>query len=139
MKLPPEIATIHPDADSRPFWEFCAAHELRFQRCTACGRFRHPPKTGCPHCGSTEAEWARTAGRGGVFSYTIIHHPTVPALAEAVPYNVVVVEFDDAPGVRLISNLVGVPPDALRIGMQVEVAWDEAGAGVVLPRFRTVG
>lgn len=135
MKLPPEIVRISPDADTRPFWEFAARRELRFQRCAACGRFRHPPKPGCPHCGAAEVEWAPVSGRGRVFSYTIIHHPTVPALAGAVPYDVVVVELDDAPGVRLISNLVDVPPDAVRIGMDVEVAWEEVGPAVVLPRF----
>jgi uncharacterized OB-fold protein len=138
VKLPIEIEAVHPDAGTRPFWEFCSRRELRFQRCAACGGLRHPPKPGCPHCGATEVEWARVTGRGRVFSYTIIHHPTVPALADSVPYNVVVVEFDDAPGVRLISNLVGVALDALRIGMEVDVVWDEVEAGSVLPRFRAL-
>jgi uncharacterized OB-fold protein len=138
VKLPPEIAAIHPDADTRPFWEFCARRELRFQRCAPCGRFRHPPKPGCPHCGAAEVEWVRVAGRGRVFSYTIVHHPTVPALADLVPYSVVVVEFDDAPGVRMISNLADVPPGAVQIDMAVEVAWDEAEPGVALPRLRAL-
>ena len=136
MSLLPELAEIHPDADSAPFWEACRRRELRFQRCAGCGRFRHPPLAGCPHCGSAAVEWVRVHGRGRIFSYTIAHHPVVPALAERVPYNVVVIEFDDAPGVRLVSNLLDAAPGDLRIGRDVELVWAEAAPGVVLPRFR---
>jgi uncharacterized OB-fold protein len=76
------------------------------------------------------------AGRGCVFSYTIVHHPAVPVLRDAVPYNVVVVELDEAPGARLVSNLLDVRPEDVRVGMAVELAWDEPAPGVVLPRFR---
>jgi uncharacterized OB-fold protein len=91
---------------------------------------------GCPHCGSAEVAWVRVAGIGRVFSYTVIHHASVPALQEHLPYNVVLVEFDDAPGVRLITNLVDSSHDSIEIGMQVELAWEEATPGVVLPRVR---
>ena len=130
------LAAIAPDANTRPFWEACNRRELRVQRCTRCGRFRHPPLPGCPRCGSPESEWPQLSGRGRVFSFTIAHHAAMPPLAADVPYNVIVVELDDAPGARLISNLLGAEPAALRIGMAVEIAWDEVADGVVLPRFR---
>jgi hypothetical protein len=75
-------------------------------------------------------------GRGRVYSYTIVHHPALPALEAGVPYNVVAVEFDDAPGVRLVSNVLDVAPEELSVGMAVVLVWDEAGPEVVLPRFR---
>jgi hypothetical protein len=70
-----------------------------------------------------------------VFSYTIIHHPVHPALAESVPYNVILVELPDAGSVRLISNLVDVPPDEVRVGLEVEVVFEDVGHDVTLPRF----
>ncbi len=76
------------------------------------------------------------SGRGRVFSYTIAQHAFVPALGTATPYNVVVVELDDAPGARLVSNLVDTPPEAVRIGMRVALVWEEPSPGIVLPRFR---
>lgn len=130
------LASIAPDAHTRPFWEACKRRELRVQRCSRCGRFRHPPLPGCPRCGSPESDWPKLSGRGTVFSFTIAHHAALPALAEDAPYNVVVVALDDAPGARLISNLLDTPPEAVRIGMAVEIAWDEVGDGLVLPRFR---
>jgi uncharacterized OB-fold protein len=138
MPLLPDLETIHPDLHTAPFWEACKRRELRLQRCHACGRFRQPPLPGCPHCGSTEVEWRRSNGRGRVFSYTIVHHAAIPSLKQCVPYNVIVVELDDAPGARLISNLLDARPDEIEVGMPVELAWDEVGPGVVLPRFRRV-
>ena len=130
------LAQLSPDVDTRPFWDACRRRELRFQCCTACRRFRHPPMPGCPHCGDTGVEWVRVAGRGRVFSYTIAHHAAVPALAAEVPYNVVVVEFDDAPGARLVTNVVEAPPEAIHVGRDVQVIWDQPSPDVVLPRCR---
>lgn len=136
MAILRELAEIHPSPETEPFWEACRRRELRLQQCRSCDRFRHPPIPGCPHCGATDPAWTRIDGRGRVFSYTIVHHPSVPALSDRVPYNVAVIEFDDAPGARLISNLVEVANEAIRVGMEVEVAWDEVDPGVVLPQFR---
>ncbi len=137
MSLLRPLAQIRPDARTRGFWEACRRRELCFQRCADCGAFRHPPLGGCPHCASDAAEWVPVRGPARVFSYTVVHHAAVPQLAGDVPYNVVVVEFDDAPGARLISNLEGV--GEIRIGMELELCWDEVDPEVVLPRFRPRG
>ncbi len=136
MALLAELASLNPDLHTQEFWDFCAKRELRFQRCLGCGRFRNPPMPGCRHCGDTRSEWIPISGRARVFSYTNVHHPAIPQIAADVPYSVVVVEFDDAPGARLISNLLGARPEQLRIDMPLELVWDEPAAGVVLPRFR---
>jgi uncharacterized OB-fold protein len=39
-------------------------------------------------------------------------------------------------GVRIMTNVVDTPLDALRIGMRVEVLFEEAGAGMAIPLFR---
>ena len=132
-----ELARIGPSAVTRPFWDACVRRELRLQRCVGCGRFRHPPLPGCPHCGSAASEWPLLSGRGRLFSFTVVHHPALPSLQGDVPYNVVVVELDGAPGARLIGNVIDVEPAGLRIGLEVEIAWDEVRADLVLPRFRS--
>jgi uncharacterized OB-fold protein len=134
--LPSSIATLEPDADTAPFWDACRRGELRLQRCAACGRFRHPPLAGCPDCGSRRAEWVALSGAATVYSFTIVRHAVLPELAAHVPYNVAVVEPDEAPGVRLITNVVDVAPEQMAIGLRVELAWDEPLPGVRLPRFR---
>ena len=136
MALLEGLATLDPDIHTREFWDACTKRELRFQKCRGCGVWRFPPLTGCRQCGSTDATWEPVSGRGRVFSYTVVHHPAVPDVAEHVPYAIVVVEFDDAPGARVISNVLGVPYDQVSVGMELEVEWDEPRPGVVLPRFK---
>ena len=136
MSLLRPLAQIHPNARTREFWEHCRRRELRLQRCADCGAFRHPPLGGCPHCASAAVEWVAVEGPARVFSYTNVHHAAIPQLAEEVPYNVVVVEFDDAPGARLISNVLGTPLEDVRIGMELELCWDEVAPELVLPRFK---
>jgi hypothetical protein len=121
--------------DTRPFWDACRRHELVIQCCTGCGAFRHPPSPVCWRCRSFTHEWTRVSGRGSVFSFAVVHRAFMTELAGHVPYTVVVVALDDAPGVRLVSNLVGVP-GAGRIGLPVEAFFEEVAAGVVVPRFR---
>ncbi len=136
MAMLEALASIHPDVHTREFWEFVAKRELRFQKCGGCGVFRFPPLLGCRECGSTEVQWVAVAGRGRVFSYTVVHHPAIPDVEQEVPYSVVVVEFDDAPGARLISNVLDVGIDEVEVGMELDLVWDEPKPGVVLPRFR---
>lgn len=135
--LPPGMPAPEPvDRDEALFWEACARRELRIQRCKGCGRFRHPPVPVCPDCRSFETEWVEVPGTGGVFSYTIAHHPVHPALKGAVPYNVALVHLDGAGDVRLVGNVVDAAPEEMRVGMRVALVWEELPDGGFLPRFR---
>jgi len=78
-------------------------------------------------------EWVPSKGTGEVHSYTVVHHPSAPALRDAVPYGIVLVEMDEGP--RIISNMVDVPPQELHIGMRVRVTFREVAPGVALPKF----
>jgi uncharacterized OB-fold protein len=119
-----------------PFWEGCRVGELRLQRCASCGAFRHPPRPMCGACRSTDVVWVASAGRGRIWSWTIVHPPVLPAFQTDVPYNVIVVELDE--GVRLVSNLVDAGGDDIQAGAPVEVTFFPATDTVTLPRFRLV-
>jgi hypothetical protein len=115
-------------------WEGVEHGELRIQRCTACGTFRHPPRPVCAACGSRDAEPAKVAGTGEVWSFTVVHPPTLPAFAERTPYAAVVVRLDE--GAFLVSNLVDCANDEVAVGMRVELAITEVEPGLKLPLFR---
>jgi uncharacterized protein len=132
--LPEAVSEIYPDALSQEFWDRCARHELVFQKCRNCGTFRNPPGPICYVCRSTDADWTAVSGEGTLYSYTIVTHPVHPALVDRVPFNVSLVEFPDAPGVRLITNVVDADPEDLEIGMPVRLHWDEL-SHATLPRF----
>jgi uncharacterized OB-fold protein len=134
--LPDEMTVLFPSPSTQEFWDRCARQELAFQRCTECGAFRNPPVPVCHRCRSASYEYAPIAGRGTVYSFTVVTHALAPTLAPYVPYNVALIEFDDAPGVRLVSNVVDAAPEELVVGMPVELQWEVTGAGATLPRFR---
>ena len=118
---------------AREFYEYCRKHELRFQRCTDCGTWRHIPRDMCAKCASFRWEWGKSSGRGKVFSWTTVMQPMLPQFAE-VPYSPVIVELDE--GVRMVTWLVGVKPEELRLEMPVEVAFEDVTSEVTLPKFR---
>ena len=118
----------------RPFWDAARRHELVVQRCAGCGTHRFPARDLCSRCLSRTVEWAPVSGRGTIFSWTMMHQVYHPGFADEVPYAVVVVELEE--GVRLVSNLVGCPVDAIVAGMPVEVTFEDVTPEVTLPKFR---
>jgi uncharacterized OB-fold protein len=128
--MPPPFA----DAITLPFWQAAAEHRLVVQLCTGCGRTRLPPAPLCPGCRSAESDWKEVSGRGEVYTFTIVHRPI--AAGQKLPYVIAVIALEDAGGLRMISNLVGVELDAVAIGMPVELVWEDMSADLAIPRFR---
>ena len=116
------------------FYAYCRKHELRFQRCANCGRWRHVPRDMCAACGSFDWEWVRSSGKGSLFSWTTTMQPMMPQFADLVPYSPVVVELEE--GVRMLSWLVDVDADDFALGLPVEVVFDDVTPDVTLPKFR---
>ncbi|WP_030512353.1 bifunctional MaoC family dehydratase N-terminal/OB-fold nucleic acid binding domain-containing protein [Microbispora rosea] len=115
------------------FWfEAAREHRLVIQRCAGCGTLRHPPGPCCPRCGSFDWDAAEASGRGQVYSFVVNHHPRHPAFE--YPLIVAVVELDE--GTRLVTNLVGVEPGEVEIGMPVVLDWLDADPDLSLPVFR---
>ena len=125
----PKPALTH---DNRFFWEGIAQRELRIQRCNACHRLQHPPGPMCGGCHGLDLGYLRASGRGTLYSYVVAHHPPVPPFE--YPNLIVLVELEE--GTRLVSNLVGIAPEDVRIGMPVAVEFAEVEPGRLLPRFR---
>ncbi len=125
--------------DTRPFWDACRRRMLVVQRCKDCGAFRHPPSPVCWQCRSFVHEWTPVAGHGTVFTHAVVHRAFLPGLEAAVPYVVVVVALDDAPDVRLVSNLIDADPAVVRVGLPVEVCFEDVSDEVTVPRFRVRG
>ena len=117
-----------------PYWAAARARELRFQRCTACKRWRHPPGPMCAQCLSFESEWAPASGRARLLSWVVVHPPTLPAWKDRAPYVVVMVECEE--GVRTMGGLLGAVADALRMDMPMVVDFAPCPDGDVVPQWR---
>ncbi|MBI4182797.1 MAG: OB-fold domain-containing protein [Proteobacteria bacterium] len=120
----------------RPYWEYTRRHELRLQKCGACGALRFPASAVCPECFSDTAEWARVSGRGRVLSWVVFHRSYFPAFEADVPYNVVMIALDEGPVV--ISTIVGIANEGIRKGLRVEATFEDVTPEISIPRFRPV-
>jgi uncharacterized protein len=117
--------------DNAWWFEACREHRLLIQRCTRCGRLRHPPQPMCPSCQSLEWDAVEASGRGHVYSFVVNHYPQVPAFD--YPLVVGLIELEE--GTRLVSNVVGVEPAAVAVGMAVEVEFTDFDEELTLPQF----
>jgi acetyl-CoA acetyltransferase/uncharacterized OB-fold protein len=118
--------------ENEHFWSGGADGELRILRCQSCGWWIHPPSPICPVCLGKELQPEATTGRGVIHTFTVNWQPWYPNLDP--PYVIAIVELDDQPGLRLTTNLLGVEPDDVSIGMPVEVTFEDWD-GVWLPFF----
>ncbi|MYT70288.1 MULTISPECIES: bifunctional MaoC family dehydratase N-terminal/OB-fold nucleic acid binding domain-containing protein [unclassified Streptomyces] len=118
--------------DNAGFWNGVAQHKLLVQRCTDCATLRFPWLPGCNACGGQEWDTVEASGEGTVFSYVVMHHPPFPAFDP--PYAVGLIEL--AEGVRMVSNVIGVPYDKVRIGLPVRLEFLRADEEWELPVFR---
>jgi uncharacterized OB-fold protein len=121
--------------DNRVFWEAAAQQRLVAQRCAVCKRLRHPPRPMCPGCHALDYEMVDLAGRGTVYSFSVLHHPQNPLF----DYPVIAALVDLDEGVRVVSNLVDVSPAAVRIGMPVEVRFVPTAGDQLVPVFQPAG
>src|SRR5215470_17496875 len=122
------------EGGSEFFWKSGADGTLRILRCDSCSYLIHPPAPYCPRCQGREVTPAWVSGRGTVYSFTVNHHPW-DGVGDI--YVIGLVEFEEQSDIRLMTNIVGVDPAEVRIGMPVQVVFEDHDP-VYLPLFRPV-
>jgi uncharacterized OB-fold protein len=121
-----------PSPESLPFWEAAKVKRLLLPRCNHCGRFFFQPSQRCRHCLSPDLAWVESKGIGRIYSFVVYHRSYHPAFESDIPYAVAIVELDE--GVRLLSNIIGTPPESLRCDARVRVTFEERD-GASIPMF----
>ncbi len=116
---------------SEPFWRATRERRFLLQWCIDCGRAIFFPREVCPVCLGSRLEWRPSSGTGTVYTFTVEHNPQNPNLTP--PYTIALIDLDE--GVRMMSNVVGCPPDRVHVGMPVGVTWEELSDGRNLPLF----
>jgi uncharacterized OB-fold protein len=123
--------------ESGPFWDATREGRLLVQWCTACDRGIFFPRALCPFCGGTGAlEWREATGRAKVHAAVVEHRPEAAgaAFAHGEPFCIALVDLEE--GVRMMTNVVGCPPDEVHSGMAVTVTWEPLSDGRQLALFR---
>jgi len=120
-----------------PYWEAAREGRLVVQECQECHVLRHPPLPECPSCQrqghGSRLGWREVSGKGTVYTYTVVRHPTHFAFADKVPYVLAIVELAEGP--RLVTALTGAAPEDVRVGLPVRAVFREVADGVTLPYF----
>ncbi|MHB8464076.1 MAG: Zn-ribbon domain-containing OB-fold protein [Acidimicrobiales bacterium] len=121
------------DNVSREYWEAAARGELLIQLCPVCGHRQHYPRAVCTACGATP-EWERASGNGNVYTFTVIRQNYAKPFRDELPYVIGMVDLEEGP--RIYAGITDVEPDAVHIGMPVEVWFADAGDEIGIPFFR---
>ncbi len=123
--------------DTGEFWRATKNREFRYQQCANCGTVVFYPRRHCTGCIPGDLTWHVSAGKGLVYSYSIVRQSYHPFFRNRVPYAIAWIDLDEGP--RLVSNVVGVddPAREISIGQRVEIEWKDHDT-VNIPLFKLV-
>ena len=121
---------------TRPFWTAAKARRLVLQQCRACNTFQFFPKPWCIECGGRDLPWVDAKPTGTVYSFTIARTigMNYPGWQDELPLTMCMIDLDD--GVRLYAQLTDCPPEAVAIGMRVQVQFVDISDEAAIPTFR---
>lgn len=131
---PPGFPMPRPSDRSEPFWSGCREGRLVLPLCSVCGARALRAFAVCPQCSASALAWEQSAGRGTLYSWTVVRRPPHPAFV--VPYAPAVVALEE--GWWFLSAVVGCAPDELRHGLVLQVEFHPASDDLALPYFRPV-
>ncbi|WP_213453193.1 Zn-ribbon domain-containing OB-fold protein [Rhizomonospora bruguierae] len=123
--------------EERAYFDRARERELVYQRCRTCDATQWYPRVVCIRCSGTDLELTAASGNGTIHSFTTLYRAGHPSRAADVPYTMVLVDLVE--GVRVFGELVDVPPAAARIGLPVEVGFQDVTDDLTLPVFRPKG
>ncbi len=132
----PEAPRPEPTPDDAEFFAAAARGEFVLQCCPECETTRHPPRPMCPRCHAPGGVWQAASGRGAIYTWTVVHGPTLPAFVDELPYIVIDVQLDEGP--HMIGRLRGCTVADVRAGRRVEVVFEPGADGLALISWRCV-
>ncbi len=113
--------------ETREFWAAAERGELLLKSCDDCGRAHWYPRAVCPLCSSIKLRWIPASGRGTVYAFST-------ARRAQPPYTLAYVTLAEGP--TLMTRIVDAAPDAVAIGMPVQVQFQPAEEGRMMPFFK---
>lgn len=125
----PEPRAMSPLAE--PFVQGLQQHELRFQRCAACGAAQTLARHACAQCGHEVLTWTRASGRATLHALTVVARAPSDAFRALAPYTLVIAQLDEGPRVMAHAE------PGLRIGERVQAGFF-VHEGRTLIRFSAV-
>ncbi len=120
---------LKPLPEVRPenaaFFAGLREHRFLVPRCDDCGDYNWVPYPACRSCLSERQAWTQVCGRATLYTYTVCHRGP-GAFGAEVPYVIALGELVEQPRPCLVlANLVGYPPEDVRVGMDLEIAYQD--------------
>jgi hypothetical protein len=120
LKPLPEISEAN-----RPFFDALRRHEFTVPRCGDCGDYNWVPYPACRSCLSENLAWTPVSGDATLYTFTVCHRGP-GAFQSETPYVIALAELVEQPRPCLVlGSLVGSPPEEVRIGMPLTIAYQE--------------
>ena len=113
------------ELDTGEFWQATATKEFRYQQCANCDTMVWHPRAHCTGCVDGDLRWKVSAGKGKIYSFSVVRLSYHPFFRTKVPYAVAYVDLDEGP--RFLTNVTGIddPLTDIHVGQRVELAWEE--------------
>jgi enoyl-CoA hydratase/carnithine racemase/uncharacterized OB-fold protein len=118
------------------FWKAAKQHRLLIQECADCKEKIFYPRKYCPECWSANLGWSEAGGKAKVYSHTVTMDMVEPKFMPDLPYVLALVDLEE--GVRMMTRIVDCNPEDVKIGMDVEVTFEDVTDEFALPMFRPV-
>lgn len=124
--------------ETKPYWDAAKEHRFMLPKSKSDGRFFFYPRALSPYDDmSQDITWEEASGRGKVWTFSVHYMGPTPAYKGDPPYVVALIELEE--GVKIMTNIVECDPNDVKIGMEVEVVFDDVTEEVTLPKFKPVG
>lgn len=123
----------HTTPETEAYWAAAGEGRLLLGFCADCEEHFYYPRSHCPFCGGSAVEYVEATGAATVYARTVVRQ-TGGTYADATPYVLAYVELEEGP--RMLTNVVGAPPEDVEVGDRVEVTFDPVGGDLAVPRFR---
>ena len=123
-----------PNAVSAPYWQGCREGKLLLQYCARCDTHQFYPRACCARCAGSVLAWREASGMGHIKSFTVIRRAVSAAYESEAPYVVALIELAEGP--TMMSNIVTIAPDDVRIGARVYVQFEAWNTDTTVPVFR---
>lgn len=112
------------------YFDGAARGVLLFKTCAQCNQHHHYPRALCPFCWSLKVEWTEAMGTGTIYTFSVTRR------GSNTPYCIAYVTLDEGPTV--LTNIVDVDFDDVRIGQRVKVVFKNSEGGTSIPMFTPV-
>lgn len=124
----PQENPIHPpiNPETKEFWEGTKQGKLLIAKCPDTGKFVWFPRRVSPFTGKSNMEYVEAKGTGEVYTYSVMRR--APS-----PYCIAYVTLDE--GVTMMTNIVNVDYDTVKVGMKVKVTFRDVNDEAALPMF----